>query len=148
MRDAPLAKSGVMSGDQKQRDEAREAAGWPKGARHELVSLTLLQQSPLWREAAHDWELVQHLVASHHGWCRPLAPAVQDDTPPAPEIAWEGQTFEVGHDPRWARLDSGIAERFWLLVRRYGWYGLAWLEASVRLSDQRRSREEMRGGEA
>ena len=84
-------------------------------------------------------DLALHLVASHHGHCRPFAPVVLEDEETKTEfqlddhrLCWQGPTHLE-------RLDSGIAERYWSLPRRYGWWGLAWLEALLRLADWRRS---------
>ncbi|WP_437288458.1 type I-G CRISPR-associated helicase/endonuclease Cas3g [Sorangium sp. So ce406] len=144
----PLAKSALVAADRAARAHALERSGYPRGARHELASVALLEAeacTPLLREAV-DRDLVLHLVASHHGWCRPFAPVVEDPAPVelvlnAGDIVVRG----VSSDHGLARLDAGIAERFWRLVERYGWFGLAWLEAILRLADHRRSEEEQRG---
>lgn len=135
-----LAKSARMPKTPAARETARAASGYPQGARHELLSLRLAEAAPaLLPEDGDLRHLVLHLVASHHGHCRPFAPVVADD---------EGVPAEYtlrGHRMRWTgptgleRLDSGVAERYWRLTRRYGWWGLAWLEALLRLADWRRS---------
>ena len=135
-----LAKSAQMPKTPTARRRAREAAGYPEVGRHELLSVRLAESAPALLPIDDDLrDLVLHLVASHHGHCRPFAPVVPDDETPAVE-------FELcGHRTHWfgpthlERLDSGIADRYWWLTRRYGWWGLAWLESLLRLADWRRS---------
>lgn len=133
-----LAKS-LQSGSQISRLRAERRSGWPSGLRHELVSLALLDASPALQARAHDLELVRHLVASHHGWCRPWAPALLDPQPMQVRVGVDGSTAEVSTaalDPYF--LDE-CASRFRRLCRRYGWHGLAYLEALLRLADHRAS---------
>lgn len=134
-----LAKSAVPMRDRAARDRARSRAGYPTGARHETASVALVRGSEELRALAHDWDLVLHLITSHHGWCRPFAPPVPDPNPVRIEATIEGVSLSASSDHGLARIDSGIAERFWKLVRRYGWWGLAWLETVVRLADHRES---------
>ena len=42
-----------------------------------------------------------------------------------------------------SRLDAGWAGTFWIVIRHYGWWGTAYLEAILRLADHRRSEAEM-----
>lgn len=133
MNEALLAKSAFPGANSRQREAARLRAGYPKGYRHELLSLNMAEAGDL--SQAHDRELVLHLIASHHGWCRPFAP-LQDD-PAESMVEWEGWSGTTRH--RKASLDSGVAERFWSLVQHYGWWGLAWLESIIRLADHNAS---------
>jgi CRISPR-associated endonuclease/helicase Cas3 len=122
---------------------ARRMAGYPQGARHELMSTALLTGDG-GDSSEVDFDLLLHLVASHHGRCRPFAPVVKDGDPVT--VRHEGRHASSDHGLE--RVGSGVTERFWKLTRRYGWYGLAYLEAMVRLADQRQSEaEQNRSGE-
>ena len=137
MLDEPIAKSlpGVRTNPQ----------GWPP-VRHELSSVAMAQSNSEISATARDWDLVLHLVGTHHGQARPLPPIVEDNEP---------QTLGFKHGEHVMESDSGglvdsplaieMADRFWRLVARYGYHGLAWLEAILRLADHRQSAEEQNG---
>ena len=135
-----LAKSSDMPQSRNESVKARIRAGYPEGGRHELLSTRLLEcvLNNL-QPDANLRNLILHLVESHHGHCRPFAPVVFDDTAPKVTLEWNGQRLEHSGLTGLERLDSGVIERFWRLTRRYGWWGLAWLEAILRLADHRRS---------
>lgn len=136
-----LAKSALTATDRKARERGRERSGYPKGMRHELLSVGLVQESAAVRKRAHDWDLVLHLVASHHGWCRPFAHPVIDPDPREVSVIFEGTTLTSSSAHGLERFDAAVPERFWELVRRYGYWGLAWLEAVLRLADHRESED-------
>jgi len=138
-----LAKSATNPSDRRQREQAQRESGYPQGARHELLSVALLESGgQSVRKQAADWELVLHLIASHHGHARPFVPVVIDPEPTAVGFVTEGVELRARTDHGLERLDSGIAHRYWSLVRRYGWFGLAWLETLLRLADHRASEME------
>lgn len=139
-----LAKSSHIPNAPKARREARRRSGYPKGARHELLSVRLTESAPAVLGQAHDIDLVLHLVASHHGRCRPFAPVVKDEDNLTVTLIINKQMFSADSSTYLERIDSGVPERFWLLVRRYGWWGIAWLETLMRLADWNRSEEEQR----
>jgi CRISPR-associated endonuclease/helicase Cas3 len=103
---------------------AEKRGGWPEGC---------------------DSELALHLIGTHHGWGRPFPP-VWDDGENAIEAEIDGAHVTVAGVHRIARLDSGWAERYAALTRKYGWWGLAYLETILRRADCVQSREEQEAG--
>ena len=136
----PLAKSAEMPRSSAAYEKARTASGYPKGGRHELLSVRLAERaSALLPERDDLRDLVLHLIASHHGHCRPFAPVVFDEQDVDVDFELRGQRMHWSGPTGLERLDSGVADRYWRLVRRYGWWGLAWLEVLLRLADWRQS---------
>jgi CRISPR-associated endonuclease/helicase Cas3 len=144
----PLAKGVVKRGGRREISEARERAGYPKGERHEVTSLALMDAAgERLAKQAKDWSRVKHIAGTHHGFCRPLAPCVPDPKPIDVTFTQADLTATTSSASGLERLDSGVAERFWEMVRTYGWWGLAWLETIFRLADHRRSELEERSGD-
>lgn len=154
--ETPWAKSAMPPGAREAHRLAQQKSGYPRGARHEVQSLAMLQgqleavkaRLPT-GDTEPDVDLVLHLVASHHGYCRPFAPAVTDDN--FVDVALPKHTSTKFGEIDFAsttscnglhRLDSPLADRFWALVAKYGWQELCWLEAILRLADHRASEEE------
>jgi CRISPR-associated endonuclease/helicase Cas3 len=148
------AKSGMAPGAKSAHRRAQQRSGYPKGARHEVQSVAMIEnQLDDVRARADDLDLVLHLVASHHGYCRPFAPVVVDDAPVEVTLM-DHRSRELGgidfvatsSNHQLHRLDSPLAGRFWRLVERYGWQELCWLEAILRLADHRASEQEQSKG--
>jgi len=101
------------------------------------VGATVLPSNPV------QSELVLHLVATHHGYGRPFAPLVDDEAPPDVVLPMSGKTMTITGAERLElpahALCSGLAERYWKVNRHYGWWGIALLEAVLRLADQKAS---------
>jgi CRISPR-associated endonuclease/helicase Cas3 len=151
---APWAKSAMAPGAKSAHRRAQQRSGYPKGARHEVQSVAMIEeQLDAVRARADNLDLVLHLVASHHGYCRPFAPVVVDDAPVEVTLT-DHRSSELGtidfgvtsSNHRLQRLDSPLADRFWRLVEMYGWQELCWLEAILRLADHRASEHEQSGG--
>jgi CRISPR-associated endonuclease/helicase Cas3 len=148
-----LAKSGIPAGSKAERQRAQRLSGYPRGSRHEVQSVAMMEAAmEQVATKAHDLNLVMHLVASHHGHCRPFAPAVEDPEPADISlIRHEAGTFgalcfgTVTSAHGLHQLDSALADRFWSLIAKYGWLELCWLETVLRLADHRASESEAGG---
>jgi CRISPR-associated endonuclease/helicase Cas3 len=130
-----------------------ERAGLPKDWRHEALSVRLAMINPR-LAGAHDPALVVWLVGTHHGWGRPFFPHAdpRDATGHAglPPIEGLVSTLPMGKGPQspgfafdgaYAGDMAGMdwTQVFDALKQRYGVWGLAHLEAILRLADHRAS---------
>jgi CRISPR-associated endonuclease/helicase Cas3 len=157
--ETPWAKSAMPPGARAARKRARERSSYPGGGYfHAVQSVAMLDgHSAALADRLKkcdstrkpDLDLVFHLVAVHHGECRPFAPVVVDSAPIKISLAGHSSDAfgkidfsEVPSNPTLHRLDSVLGDRFWALIAKYGWQELCWLEAILRLADHRASEEE------
>lgn len=136
----PLAKSAVMPTSQRSRRRARELSGLPRGFRHEALSVQLAERFFELPDDPDHADLVLHLIGTHHGYGRPFMPVVDDANPTPIDVlvGTERITVDAVDRRNWPalhHLSSDTADRFARVVRRYGWWGTALLEAVVRLAD-------------
>lgn len=159
-----FAKSMGLRDDTQGYRDAWSRAGLPEDFRHEMLSLQIAERADAVvaqlleacgeksiRDGGCDTDLLLHLIAMHHGYARPFVPVVDDSRAPVEDLSfwiqWPGTRVDVRGDERRAwcpphSLGSGVVERFWRLVRRYGWWGLPWLEAMFVLADHRVSEQQ------
>lgn len=145
-----IAKSQVEARNAAAVEAARRRAGWPKGGRHEAASVLLIRDNQDADAGIHDPELLRYLVGAHHGRGRPLWPFTDDDikpeSPGTVPVALDGISLSgelpIRPEVPLARLDAEWVDLFWRLVRRYGYWGLAYLETLLVLADHRQSEAE------
>jgi CRISPR-associated endonuclease/helicase Cas3 len=139
----PLAKSTKLPGSLQDWSETCQRAGFQQGGRHEVASLVFAEAHPKLAKA-HSPELVLWLIGTHHGHGRPFFPAI--DWP-----AQNAETIEadLGDGMVAAICSLSLAEltaqwidMFSRLEAQYGAWGLARLEAILRLADHRQSEAE------
>ena len=100
---------------------SRKLAGLPRGWRHELGSVA---------QRVDIAPLVRYLVGSHHGRGRPWMPATPD-----PKLWHKAQAGD------WPALATHMQDH-------YGFWGLCYLEAILRLADWARSVDEQANAKA
>ena len=139
--DKPLAKSKSPWSA-----SAWKSSGLPKGWRHEALSVQMSRAHPKLAKA-RDPALVLWLIGSHHGFGRPFFSFIEsgfEQPEPCLDVGkWE--MTEGGSGPQSTSFDfDGLdwPSMFIDLKRRYGIWGLAHLEAILRLADHRASEEE------
>ncbi len=91
--------------------------------RHEFGSLIEVSRDAEFLQLGPEvQDLVLHLIAAHHGRARPHFPSDEAFDPDySDEVA--------------AQIARGVPRRFARLQRKYGWWGLAYLESLVRAAD-------------
>lgn len=113
-KSVPLAKSGHASSWAAQ--QAHQWSTLPKGWRHEVMSVAMLPEDTS--------DIVRYLVGTHHGHARAILP-----------IGGDVSLWTRAGGPRWGNMTERLNDE-------YGSWGLAYLEALVRLSDWIQSKQE------
>ena len=140
-----LAKSGRHS-----QEDAGERAGLPKGWRHEALSVRMAQAHPRFAEA-DDPALVLWLIGTHHGLGRPFFDFADPHERGSGHndvsacLGVERWRLVPGPGPQSMAFDfdgTDWAAIYEQLKQRYGVWGLAHLEAALRLADHRASESE------
>lgn len=132
--DRPLAKSGR---DPKMKTRRFR---YPRGGRHEYVSDRLFGKAGA--ANCEQGDLARLLVGTHHGYGRAFVPVLNDAKPVTVVMNHNGSRIEVSSDHRLYRLYSDWVDLFWQLVRRHGWWGLAYLESLLITADRLVSAQE------
>ena len=131
----PLAKSAYPYDPMRVR-RLREASGWPRGKRHELVSAVAVA-------LVHpEDELAPWLVATHHGHNHPFCLAVDDPSPGLVEIPVEGHEDDLLVEDAAAPTAPAQLGRLVAHSERFGPWGLAYLEALLISADRAESAAE------
>jgi len=127
-------------------ERSKQAAGLPKGWRHEALSVDLARQLPRFADAA-DKALVLYLIGTHHGYGRPWF-LCRDDTNEAGRTLSTTllgvASWKIGLGPQHPEFD--FEGRDWPalvteVTEKYGPWRLALMEAVIRLADHRASAE-------
>ena len=146
-QDGPaLAKSG-----RRWQKGAWERADLPRGWRHEARSVRMAKEHPRFVEA-HDPSLVLWLIGTHHGFGRPFfnfADPNEDRVVNETALVGPNGNEKPSAGPGPQSLAFEFKGRDWAALRealhkRYGVWGLAHLEAVLRLADHRASESEQR----
>lgn len=140
--DEPLAKSGRDSSEW----GVSDAFAYPRGARHEFVSVRFFEKAEQRSIPNSDLDLAKLLIGTHHGNGRAFATIVNEPNPVMVARSVENRTLAVCSDHRLYRLDSNWTDLFWGMIRRYGWWGLSYLEAILITADRLVSAQEQASG--
>jgi CRISPR-associated endonuclease/helicase Cas3 len=136
--DMALAKSKTWLSPMAQ-DRIRTRIGLPPRSRHECWSVRLAERY-LAERSCQNPDLVLYLIGVHHGWGRPFFPPVEDpDAQGEVRTAIDGQTLSTSVEHHLTALTAGWPDLSLRLLREYGAWELARLEAIVRLADHRAS---------
>ena len=127
-----------------------ERAGLPDGWRHEALSVRIARAHPRFADA-QDPALVLWLIGTHHGLGRPFFdfadPGEGDAGHEEPAACLEVDDWRLVHGPGPQSMAFDVDGADWAalyqqLRQRYGIWGLAHLEALLRLADHRASESE------